>query len=199
MFYHLKGTITDIVPGMAVVECGGVGYGVYTSMYTLSQLRVGTEDKLYISESVREDAFDLYGFKTLSEKNCFDLMISVSGVGPKAAISILSSSTPDGIYMAVMSGNEKALTVAPGIGKKIAQRILLELKDKIGKEAAEISASSDFVIPSNDGAQSKMADAAAALGVLGYSSSECAAALKGIDMELPLEEIIRTALRSMTK
>ncbi len=199
MFYHLKGTITDIVPGMAVVECGGVGYGVYTSMYTLSQLRVGTEDKLYISESVREDAFDLYGFKTLSEKNCFDLMISVSGVGPKAAISILSSSTPDGIYMAVMSGNEKALTVAPGIGKKIAQRILLELKDKIGKEAAEISASSDFVIPANDGTQSKMADAAAALGVLGYSSSECAAALKGIDMELPLEEIIRTALRSMTK
>lgn len=199
MFYHLKGTITDIVPGMAVVECGGVGYGVYTSMYTLSQLHVGTEDKLYISESVREDAFDLYGFKTLSEKNCFDLMISVSGVGPKAAISILSSSTPDGIYMAVMSGNEKELTVAPGIGKKIAQRILLELKDKIGKEAAEISASSDFVIPANDGTQSKMADAAAALGVLGYSSSECAAALKGIDMELPLEEIIRTALRSMTK
>ena len=199
MFYHLKGIITDIVPGMAVVECGGVGYGVYTSMYTLSQLRVGTEDKLFISESVREDAFDLFGFKTLSEKNCFDLMISVSGVGPKAALSILSSSTPDGIYMAVMSGNEKALTVAPGIGKKIAQRILLELKDKIGKEAAEISVSTDFVIPSNDGAQSKMADAAAALGVLGYSSSECAAALKGIDMELPLEEIIRTALRSMTK
>ena len=199
MFYHLKGIITDIVPGMAVVECGGVGYGVNTSMYTLSQLRVGTEDKLYISESVREDAFDLYGFKTLAEKNCFELMISVSGVGPKAAISILSSTTPDGLYMAVMSGNEKALTVAPGIGKKIAQRILLELKDKIGKEAAELSVSTDFVIPVNDGAQSKMADAAAALAVLGYSSSECAAALRGIDMELPLEEIVRAALRSMTK
>lgn len=200
MFYHLKGIITDIVPGMAVVECGGVGYGVYTSMYTLSQLHVGTEDKLYISESVREDAFDLYGFKTLTEKNCFEHMISVSGVGPKAAISILSSSTPDGVYMAVMSGNEKALTVAPGIGKKIAQRIILELKDKIGKEASELSASaSDFVIPAGDAAQSKMADASAALSVLGYSSSECAAALKGVDMELPLEEIIRTALRSMTK
>ena len=199
MFYHLKGTVTDIVNGMAVVECGGVGYGVNTSMYTLSQLRVGTEDKLYISESVREDAFDLYGFKTLSEKECFDLMISVSGVGPKAALSILSSTTPEGLYMAVMSGNEKALTVAPGIGKKIAQRILLELKDKIGREAAEISAVTDFAVPVSGAAQSKMADAAAALGVLGYSSSECAAALKGIDMELSLEEIIRAALRSMTK
>ena len=200
MFYHLKGIITDILPGMAVVECGGVGYAVSTSQYTLSQLRQGTEDKLYICEAIREDAFDLYGFKTMSEKNCFELLTSVSGVGPKAAISILSSSTPDGIYMAVMSDNEKALTVAPGIGKKIAQRIILELKDKIGKEAAEISAAAtDFVIPAGDAAQTKMADASAALSVLGYSSSECAAALKGIDMELPLEEIIRTALRSMTK
>lgn len=200
MFYHLKGIITDIVPGMAVVECGGVGYGVYTSMFTLSQLRVGTEDKLYISESVREDAFDLYGFKTLKEKDCFDLMTSVSGVGPKAALSILSSTTPDGLYMAVMSGNEKALTVAPGIGKKIAQRILLELKDKIGREAAELSsAAADYAIPAGDGAQSKMADAAAALSVLGYSSSECAAALKGIDMEQSLEDIVRAALRGMTK
>ena len=199
MFYHLRGIITDIVPGMAVVECGGVGYGVSTSMYTLSQLRVGSEDKLYISESVREDAFYLYGFKTLAEKECFDLMISVSGVGPKAAISILSSTSPEGLYMAVMSGNEKALTVAPGIGKKIAQRILLELKDKIGREAAEVSSAVDFVVPAGDGAQSKMADASAALSVLGYSSSECAAALKGIDMELPLEEIVRAALRSMTK
>ena len=200
MFYHLKGLVTDIVPGMAVVECGGVGYGVNTSMYTLSQLRIGTEDKLYISESVREDAYDLYGFKTLAEKNCFELMTSVSGVGPKAAISILSSTTPDGLYMAVISGNEKALTVAPGIGKKIAQRIILELKDKLGREAGELSSvPSDYVLPAGDGAQTKMADAAAALSVLGYSSSECAAALKGIDMALPLEEIVRSALRSMTK
>ena len=200
MFYHLKGIITDIVPGMAVVECGGVGYGVYTSMYTLSQLRAGTEDKLFICESVREDAFDLYGFKTLAEKNCFELLISVSGVGPKAALSILSSSTPDGVYMAVMSGNDKALTVAPGIGKKIAQRILLELKDKISKEAAELSMPDvGIVIPMGDETQSKMSDAASALAVLGYSSAECAAALKGIDMSQSLEHIIRAALRSMTK
>ena len=200
MFYHLRGVITEIVPGMAVVECGGVGYGVYTSMYTLSQLKAGTEDKLYICESVREDAFDLYGFKTLAEKNCFVLMTSVSGVGPKAALSILSSSTPDGVYMAVMSGNEKALTVAPGIGKKIAQRIILELKDKISKEASELSMPAvETFIPADGGEQSKMADAASALAVLGYSSAECAAALKGIDMSQSLEDIIRAALRSMTK
>ena len=200
MFYHLRGIITDIIPGMTVVECGGVGYGVNTSMYTLSQLRTGTEDKLYICESVREDAFDLYGFKTLSEKNCFELLVSVSGVGPKAALSILSSGTPDGIYMAIMTGNDKALTVAPGIGKKIAQRILLELKDKISKEAAELTMpDAGVMIPAGDEAQSKMSDAASALAVLGYSSSECAAALKGIDMSQSLENIIRAALRSMTK
>lgn len=200
MFYHLKGIISDILPGMVVVDCGGVGYAVNTSMYTLSQLRAGAEDKLYICETIREDAFDLYGFKTLTEKSCFELLTSVSGVGPKAAISILSSNTPDGVYMAVMSGNDKALTAAPGIGKKIAQRVILELKDKIGREVSELSMSaSDLVIPSTDSGQSKMSDAAAALAVLGYSSAECTAALRGIDMELPLEEIIRAALRSMTK
>ena len=201
MFYHLKGIVTDILPGMAVVECGGVGYGVTVSTYTLSQLRAGAEEKLYICETIREDAFDLYGFKTLAEKNCFELMIGVSGVGPKAAISILSVCPPDGIYMAVMSGNEKTLTAAPGIGKKIAQRILLELKDKISKEAGDFASvsGSDFTVPAGNAEQNKMADAASALGVLGYSSAECAAALKGIDMSLSLEDIIRAALRSMTK
>ena len=200
MFYHLKGIVTDILPGMAVVECDGVGYGVYTSLYTLSQLRQGTEEKLYICETIREDAFDLYGFKTLAEKNCFELLTSVSGVGPKAAVSILSSNTPDGVYMAVMSGNDKALTAAPGIGKKIAQRVILELKDKLGKESAELAISVSELPPAAaDSAQSKMADAAAALAALGYSSSECAAALRGVDLQLPIEEIIRAALRGMTK
>lgn len=200
MFYHLRGTITDILPGMAVVECGGVGYGVSTSLYTLSQLRAGTEDKLYICETIREDAFDLYGFKTLQEKNCFELLTSVSGVGPKAAISILSSSTPDGVYMAVMSGNDKMLTAAPGIGRKIAQRVILELKDKLGQEAYELSGgAAELAVPVGSAAQSKLADATEALSSLGYSGSECAAALKGVDMELPLEEIIRAALRGMTR
>ncbi len=199
MFYHLKGVVTDLLPGMAVVECGGVGYGVTASTYTLSQLRAGTEAKLYISESVREDAFDLYGFKTLAEKRCFELMLTVSGVGPKAAISILSVCSPDALYMAVLSGNEKMLTAAPGIGKKIAQRILLELKDKLGGEVSEFASSVESPAASLDGDRSKLADANAALAALGYSGAECAAALKGVDMSLPLEEIIRAALRGMVR
>ncbi|MGM9614471.1 MAG: Holliday junction branch migration protein RuvA [Oscillospiraceae bacterium] len=200
MFYHIKGTITDMEPGMAVIECGGVGFAVNTSANTLSQLRPGTEAKLYISEQVREDAFELYGFYTLAEKHCFEMLTSVSGVGPKAAVSILSSNTPEGVCMAVMSGNEKALTVAAGIGKKIAQRVILELKDKISKQAGDFALpDTGFTVPAGDSAQNKMADAASALGVLGYSSAESAAALKGVDQSLPLEEIIRAGLRNMMK
>lgn len=200
MFYHLKGTIAELSQGMAVIDCGGVGFAVNTSMNTLSQLRVGTEEKLYISEQVREDAFELYGFKTLAEKNCFEMLISVSGVGPRAAASILSANTPEGVCMAVMSGNEKALTVAQGIGKKIAQRVILELKDKMQKQAGDLAMPDiSFSVPQGDAAQTKLSDAGAALAVLGYSSSECAAALKGVDMSLPLEDIIRAALRNMMK
>lgn len=200
MFYHIKGTVTDMEPGMAVIECGGVGFAVNTSANTMSQLRPGAETKLYVSEQVREDAFELYGFNTLAEKNCFEMLISVSGVGPKAAVSILSSHTPESVCMAVMSGNEKALTVAAGIGKKIAQRVILELKDKMSKQAGDFALpDAGFAVPAGDSAQSKIADASSALGVLGYSSAESAAALRGVDMSLPLEDIIRAALRNMTK
>ena len=198
MFYYLKGTVAEIGIGAAVMDCAGVGFAVNTSMNTLSQLRAGTEDKLYISEQVREDAFDLYGFKTLAEKNCFEMLISVSGVGPKAALSILSANTPEGVCMAVMSGNEKALTVAQGIGKKIAQRVILELKDKMRKQSGDLAMpETSFTVLQGDAPQTKLADAGAALAVLGYTSSECAAALKGVDMTLSLEEIIRAALRNM--
>ncbi len=201
MFYHLKGAVTDIEPGIVVVECGGVGYEVNSSTNTLSQIRLNSEAKLYICEQIREDAFDLYGFATLAEKRCFEMLISVSGVGPKAALSILSASTPEGVCMAIMSGNEKALTVAQGIGKKIAQRVILELKDKMQKQAGDWSLpETDFTAPVGaEGAQTKMSDAVSALTVLGYSSSECAQALKGVDMEQPLEGIIRAALRNMLK
>lgn len=200
MFYHIKGTVTDMEPGVAVIECGGVGFAVNTSANTMSQLRVGTGTKLYISEQVREDAFELYGFGTLAEKNCFEMLTSVSGVGPKAAVSILSSNTPEGVCMAVMSGNEKALTVAAGIGKKIAQRVILELKDKMSKQAEDFALpDAGFAVSAGDTAQGKLADAMSALGVLGYSGAESTAALKGVDMSLPLEDIIRAALRNMMK
>lgn len=199
MFYHLDGKVAELGQGMAVIDCNGVGYLVNTSLTTQSRLKVGERSKLYISESVREDAFELFGFATKSEKRSFDLLIGVSGVGPKAALSILSSYTPEALAMAILSGDEKALTVAPGIGKKIAQRVILELKDKLAKESV------DFELPMKSGApvavgDGKLSDAAAALEVLGYGPAEINVALKGVDVApLTVEEIIKAALKNMMK
>lgn len=199
MFYHLDGKVAELGHGMAVIDCNGVGYLVNTSLNTLSRLKNGEKAKLYISESVREDAFELFGFATKSEKRSFDLLIGVSGVGPKAALSILSAHTPEALTMAILSGDEKALTVAPGIGKKIAQRVILELKDKLAKE------SEDFELPVRPGTavpagEDKLSDAAAALGVLGYGTAEINYALKGVDVSaLSTEEIIKAALKNMMK
>ena len=199
MFYHLDGKVAELGQGMAVIDCNGVGYLVNTSLTTQSRLKVGERSKLYISESVREDAFELFGFATKSEKRSFDLLIGVSGVGPKAALSILSAYTPEALAMAILSGDEKALTVAPGIGKKIAQRVILELKDKLAKESV------DFELPMKSGApvsvgDGKLSDAAAALAVLGYGSAEINVALKGVDVApLTVEEIIKAALKNMMK
>ena len=200
MFYYLKGVVGHIAPNLAVIDCGGVGYACRTTSYTLSSLQVGEQAKLYTHLNVREDAMELYGFASENECSCFRMLIGISGVGPKAALSILSSTTPEGLATAIITGQEKALTVAPGIGKKIAQRIILELKDKLAKgqlPAAEESfgGSGVTVIP-----QDKTSEASAALAVLGYNPAEISAALKGLDLDaLPLEEIVRQALRKMVK
>lgn len=199
MFYHIEGVVSELEPYLTVVDCGGVGFAINTSLNTLGSLRLGERAKLYVSESIREDSFELYGFASKSERRSFELLIGVSGVGPKAAISILSSSTPEALAMAVLAGDEKALTVAPGVGKKLAQRVILELKDKLAKESGgiELPAASVAVSIGGGGA---MADAAAALGVLGYGSAEINAALKKVDgSALTVEEIVKAALRSMMK
>ena len=181
---------------LAVIDCGGVGYACATTNYTLSQLKKGERAKRYTYMNVREDAVDLFGFSSQSELHSFKLLLGVSGVGPKAALAILSTNTPANLAMAVVMGDEKALTAAPGIGKKIAQRIILELKDKLAKEQASFGGSGPLTVLPND----KAKEAGAALAVLGYSGSEVAAALKGIDIDtLPLEEIIRQALKRMVK
>ncbi len=201
MFYYLKGTVAHISPYLAVIDCGGVGYACRTTSNTLSSLKKGEPGKLFTYLNVREDAMELYGFATENERGCFEMLISVSGVGPKAAISILSAATPEGLAMSIITGDEKSLTVAPGIGKKIAQRIILELKDKLAKGQLGTEAGESYggtgvtVIPQNKGSE-----AAAALAVLGYSQSEVSLALKGIDVEaLSLEEIVRQALKKMVK
>ena len=137
MFYYLKGRVALIKPYLAVIDCGGVGYACHTTLKTIAALNPGDEAKLFTYCNVREDAFDIYGFVSESELECFKLLIGITGVGPKAAISILSSSSPEDLAASVVSGNEKALTVAPGIGKKLAQRIMLELRDKMGDSFME--------------------------------------------------------------
>lgn len=199
MFYHIEGTLSELEPSLAVIDCGGVGYALNVTLNTVSNLHLGERVKLYVAESIGENNFDLFGFYTKSEKRCFEMLVSVSGIGPKAAISILSYSTPETLALAVMNDDVKALTVAPGVGKKIAQRVILELKDKMSKE----SSLQDIQIPVSVPAaaqNSTMADAMAALSVLGYSSAEIAPALKNIDPAgKSAEEIIKAVLKQMVK
>lgn len=201
MFYYLDGTVAELLPYLAVIDCGGVGYACKTTNNTLSRLKKGQKGRVYTYLNVGEGIFDLYGFATQNELNSFKMLLGVSGVGPKAALAILSVGTPETLAMAIVTGDEKALTAAPGIGKKIAQRIILELKDKMAKEtAAGLDFSGGKGTPAAPVFSSKATEAAQALAVLGYSSQEAAAALKGIDVEsLPLEEIIRQSLRKMVK
>lgn len=199
MFYYVNGIVAEIDANLAVIDCNGVGYACATTNYTLSQLKKGEKAKLYTYLNVREDAVDLFGFASQSELNSFKMLLGVSGVGPKAALSILSSTTPGNLAMSVVMGDEKALTAAPGIGKKIAQRIILELKDKLAKEQAsgsfEVGGNVPVIVQN-----SKANEASAALAVLGYTAQDIALALNGIDMEaLPLEEIIRQALKKMVR
>ena len=201
MFYYLDGTVAEILPGLAVIDCGGVGYACMTTNNTLAALKKGQKGKLYTFLNVAENAFGLYGFATQNELNSFRLLISVSGVGPKAALAILSACTPETLAMAIVTGDEKSLTAAPGIGKKIAQRIILELKDKMAREtAAGLDFSGGKGTPAAPLFSSKATEAAQALAVLGYSTQEVSTALKGVDVEgLPLEEIIRQSLKKMVK
>ncbi len=199
MFYHLNGIVSDIDLNLAVIDCGGVGYAVNTTVYTLSRLKLGERTKLYISECIKEDSFELYGFATLSEKRCFEMLLSVSGIGPKAAQAILCAVTPEGLALAVMNGDDKAISAAQGVGKKIAQRVILELKDKVAKE---MGGSAEYELPAvmtqtAAGSKSK-SDAVAALTVLGYGTAEINAALSGMDINgMETEQIVKAALKNL--
>ena len=196
MLYYVSGNVAVLEPGLAVIDCGGVGYGCHVTAYTAGQLKLNQNARLYITESIREDAFDLYGFISREEQRCYELLTSVNGVGPKAAMSILAAG-PQNFTLAVMTGDEKLLTAAQGIGKKIAQRIILELKDKIGGGGMELdfSAGAPSATPVQPGNSTALARAA--LQELGYSPAEISAALKGADPNASTEELVRYALRTM--
>ncbi len=197
MLYYVSGTVAILEPGLAVIDCGGVGYGCRITAYTAGQLKLNQNTRLYITESIREDAFDLYGFISREEQRCYELLTSVNGVGPKAAMAILSSGGPQNFTLAVMTGDEKMLTAAQGVGKKIAQRIILELKDKLGGNGMELDFSTGPAVSAAAQKTGSAALAHAALQELGYSAAEINTALKGADPNATTEELVRYALRAM--
>jgi len=181
------------------VDAGGVGYAINTSYTSARSVKTGEQATFYTYLHVREGIFELYGFVRREELSCFKQLIAISGVGPKAALAILGAVTPEKLALCVISGDEKALTAAPGIGKKLAQRILLEMKDKMSKDQLEAaSGSSGIVMPEMAATGGAMEDALAALAVLGYPRAVAVAALQGVDTAgMATDEIVRAALKRL--
>lgn len=198
MIYSVRGKLIHTEPSLAVVECQGVGYACRTTFATLSKIGgTGSEVMLLTYLYVREDNVELFGFATEQELNCFKMLISVSGVGPKAGLAILSDTSPEKFALAVATGDSKAFTKTKGVGPKLAQRIVLELKDKISKEQVSLGVPDMDFQPVLSGGNT--AEAISALVVLGYSQSEAASVIAKLDQSLPVPELIRLALKSIGK
>ena len=202
MIYFIKGELLTTEPGAIFVDTGSIAYKLYVSDNTISAFssKIGSEVRVYTYLSVREDAMDLFGFHSLEEKNTFNMLITVSGVGPKAALAILSIMTPSSFAMAVNTGDAKAISKANGVGPKTAARVILELKDKLTKELGNIAGSNSAPQATHVADASKYSDALNALIVLGYSRTEAANALRGLDTaSLSLEELITASLKNLMK
>lgn len=197
MFYSLRGKLAFTDPAFVVLDCGGVCFKCFTSLNTIRSLpSAGSEVTLFTHMLVKEDALDLYGFFTTQELECFRLLISVSGIGPKAAVSILSELTPDKLAISIASGDAKALTRAQGVGKKIAERAVLELKSKItgvAASAADVSAAASVSADTGSDA----AEVVEALVALGYGRSDAAVAVGSMDKSLSVDEMIRQGLKML--
>ena len=193
MIYSVRGKLIHTENSAAVVECGGVGYLCQTTMNTLKTLKLNSEVTLYTYLNEREDAVDLFGFATQNELATFKTLISVSGVGPKAGLSVLSELTAEQVAMAIATDDIKTITRAQGIGKKIAQRIILELKDKLAK--SEQTQSGNVQMPQTAGGN--VAKAIEALGVLGYTPADVSPVLANFDAGLPVEQLIAMTLKQM--
>ena len=199
MIYSVKGELIHIEPRVAVISCGGVGFRCQITMNTARQLpSIGNEAMLYTMMNVREDAIELFGFAAQEELASFKQLTSISGVGPKVGLSILSELSPEKVALAVAAGDYKALTKAAGVGPKLAQRIVLELKDKV---KALTSSSSDFEMPSVGvvSAAGNAAQAVDALTVLGFTAGEASAAVGKLDSALPVETLVRDALKMLAR
>ena len=197
MIYSVRGKLIHTTTSSAVVECAGVGYNCQTTINTLKQIKIGTEVTLYTYLNVREDAMELFGFATATELETFKTLISVSGVGPKAGLAILSQLSPEQVAMAIATDDVKTITRAPGIGKKIAQRIILELKDKLAKAAVSDSGFSAVSGEAAAAVSGNVPKAIEALGVLGYTPADVSPVLATLDSSLPGEQLIAMTLRQM--
>lgn len=198
MFYSLTGKVVKTGAGFAAVECGGVAFRCLTSNQTLYEISGEKQVTLYTYLNVREDALDLFGFATEYELDWFKMLISVNGVGPKAALAILSELSPDKLALSISASDEKAICRAPGVGKKIAQRIILDLKDKVKNLAGGEGSTADFERVSAATEMPNSSEAVAALTMLGYSQSEAAVAVGKLDPTLSVESMIRQALKLLS-
>ena len=198
MLYSVKGELIHLEPNVAVVCCGGVGFRCRITMNTARRLpKLGAEVMLFTMMDVREDAIELFGFAEQKELECFKQLLTVTGVGPKAAIAVLSELSPDQVALAAASGDHKAFTRAQGVGPKLAQRIVLEMKDKV---AALTSSSVGIELPAGNAVGfGNAAEAVKALSVLGFSQSEAAAAVGKLDETMSVEDLVRQALKLLAK
>ena len=197
MIYSLKGELVHLEPKIAVISCGGVGFRCQITMNTARQLpAIGKEAFLYTMMNVREDAIELFGFARTDELSCFKMLTSVSGVGSKVGLSILSALSPEKVALAVATGDFKTLTKAAGVGPKLAQRIALEMKDKVGSMPASAGG---IELPAGAAvsAAGNAAQAVDALTVLGFSAGEANAAVGKLDSALPVETLVRQALKAL--
>ncbi|MBE6720664.1 MAG: Holliday junction branch migration protein RuvA [Ruminococcaceae bacterium] len=196
MIYNVKGTLTYTDPTFAVVECGGVGFKCFVSMTTLKELpSIGNEVNLYTYMAVREDALDLFGFYEVDELDAFKLLISVSGIGPKAAIAILSVLTPSKLSVAISSGDVRSIQAAQGVGKKTAERVVLELKDKmVGIGSSAVDVQNVQSVASSSDAQ----EAVEVLVSLGFNQSDAATVIGAMDKSLSVDEMVRKGLRQLS-
>ena len=206
MFYYVKGELVHTEPSLAVIDCCGVGYAMTVSQSTSAALARHDDKKsvkLLTHLIVREDGVELFGFYTSEELKLFKMLITVSGVGPKAAISILSTASVQDLIKAILTGNQKAISAAAGVGAKTAARVILELKDKLGGGEFDLSGEEDTItsaINNTASVSGKLRDAENALLVLGYTKSDISAVLKSIDVHsLELEDIIKLALVKFMK
>ena len=197
MFYSVRGKLIHTTTTCAVVECGGVGYNCQTTMNTLKQIKLGSEVMLFTYLNVREDAMELFGFATKTELETFKTLIFVSGVGPKAGLSILSELSPEQVAMAIATDDIKTITRAQGVGKKLAQRVILELKDKLAKSLGTADGIPVASAAAAAAVSGNVPKAIEALGVLGYTPADVSPVLAAFDSSLPVEQLIAMTLRQM--